>query len=722
MTGHAPGPVRAHASRRWMIGMLAIAAVFLSALVPAVTDAAPAVAAPPSTSVVAAGGSGTSAATSVRPMTLDGWNAGNIISDAVFTNKSTMSAQQIQDFFNAKVPSCQSGYTCLKDFRVTSQNRPADSYCQGYSGVANESAASIIYRVSQSCNINPQVLIVMLQKEQGLVTHTWPSGWRYDSALGQGCPDDAPCDPTYVGFFQQIYGAARQMQIYMEGRWFTWYAPGNTWNILYNPNTACGSGPVYIANKATSALYYYTPYQPNASALRAGYGEGDACGAYGNRNFYNYFTDWFGSTQGGSSANNPTGNIESVSSVPGQIRVTGWALDPDTSDSIDVHVYVNGVGYPSTAKLARPDLAPFFPKLGINHGFDISVPPTVWGAADVCVYGINRGAGTNQLFGCTTVTSYGGSPVGTIDSLTSGPGTVSVRGWAFDPDTKDPIAVHVYVGGAGYPTTANQQRTDVGAAFPVFGSAHGYQSTVTAPAGYQTVCVYGINVASGSNVLLMPCRQIFVPPATDPGTAPIGRVDAFIVKGDQVTVAGWTLDPDTNGSIPVHVYVGSSGAAYQADLSRGDIAAAFPGYGDAHGFAVQRTLPPGGAQVCAYGINNGRGANTMLGCQFVAPTLSAQPFGNFESAVAVSGGVQVSGWAIDPDTTAPIAVHFYIDGVGVPRMADQPRPDVGAAYPSAGAQHGFATMIPAGPSSHTVCAYAINDAPGNNPLLGCRSF
>jgi len=284
--------------------MLAIAAVLLAVLTPAVADTSPA-----SAAQVAAS---SAAATSVRPMTLDGWNAGNIISDAVFTNKSTMTADQIQGFFNAKVPNCLGGsdqygpIICLKDYRTTSQDRPADAYCQGYTGQASESAATIIFRVAQSCNINPQVLIVMLQKEQGLVTHIWPSAWRYSMALGQGCPDDAPCDPKYVGFFQQIYGAARQMQIYMEGRWFTYYAPGNTWNILYHPAPSnCGSGPVYVANKATAALYYYTPYQPNAAALAAGYGEGDACGAYGNRNFYNYFTDWFGSTRTSAPAQPP---------------------------------------------------------------------------------------------------------------------------------------------------------------------------------------------------------------------------------------------------------------------------------------------------------------------------------------------------------------------------------------------------------------------------------
>src|SRR5690606_5013163 len=170
-------------------------------------------------------------------------------------------------------------------------------YCSGYKGASNETAARIIHKVAQACNINPQVLIVMLQKEQGLVTHVWPSAWRYDKALGQGCPDTAPCNPKFVGFFHQIYGAGRQMQMYMEGTWFNWYAPGKTWNILHHPERSCGTSPDRVANKATSALYFYTPYQPNAAVLKAGYGTGNSCSSYGNRNFYNYFTDWFGSTQ-----------------------------------------------------------------------------------------------------------------------------------------------------------------------------------------------------------------------------------------------------------------------------------------------------------------------------------------------------------------------------------------------------------------------------------------
>ncbi|WP_292794856.1 LGFP repeat-containing protein [Microbacterium sp. UBA6633] len=299
MSRRAPRSRNTTKVTRLLTCFLAASALVIGTVVPA-TAASAATSVAPTVARTAAD----PAQTGLAKTTLVGFTPGNIISDAVFTNKSTMTEAQIQTFFNSKVSRCLGGrdennepIVCLKDFRMNTVTRPGDQYCSGYSGAANESAARIIYRVAQACNINPQVLIVMLQKEQGLVTHTWPSAWRYRIALGQGCPDTAPCDPNYIGFFHQIYGAARQMQIYMEGKWFQWYAPGRTWNILWHPNSSCGSAPVRVANKATSALYYYTPYQPNSAALKAGYGTGNSCSSYGNRNFYNYFTDWFGSTQ-----------------------------------------------------------------------------------------------------------------------------------------------------------------------------------------------------------------------------------------------------------------------------------------------------------------------------------------------------------------------------------------------------------------------------------------
>jgi hypothetical protein len=196
-----------------------------------------------------------------------------------------------------------------------------------YAGSGWESAAQIIFKVSQACGINPQVLLTTLQKEQGLVTHTWPSDWRYTIAMGQGCPDTADCDTRYYGFFNQVYGAAWQFKRYGNppgtSQYFTWYSPGRTWSIRYNPNTACGSSPVYVANQATANLYYYTPYQPNSAALAAGYGSGDSCSAYGNRNFYNYFTDWFGSTR---VANFTLAKSESSATVWIVSQGSRWAL------------------------------------------------------------------------------------------------------------------------------------------------------------------------------------------------------------------------------------------------------------------------------------------------------------------------------------------------------------------------------------------------------------
>src|SRR5690606_12678197 len=72
------------------------------------------------------------------------------------------------------------------------------------------------------------------------------------------------------------------------------YKPGRVNTIKYHPNSSCGTTQVYIRNQATAGLYNYTPYVPNQAALNAGYSTGNSCSSYGNRNFYNYLSDWFG--------------------------------------------------------------------------------------------------------------------------------------------------------------------------------------------------------------------------------------------------------------------------------------------------------------------------------------------------------------------------------------------------------------------------------------------
>jgi uncharacterized protein with LGFP repeats len=220
---------------------------------------------------------------------------GYIISDQNFFDYNSMDAGAVQAFLNARVARCvgANGQPCLKDYSTTAAAIGGDTLCQGMPGGAM-SAAQIIVAAARSCRISPKVLLVMLQKEQGLVTSTSPSEWNYRAALGQSCPDTAPCDSAFSGFYRQVYYGARQLQAYM--RYPGSYAYRVGWNnILYHPNTGCGTKPVYIQNDATRLLYIYTPYTPNTAALNNLYGTGDGCSSYGNRNFWRFYSDWFGS-------------------------------------------------------------------------------------------------------------------------------------------------------------------------------------------------------------------------------------------------------------------------------------------------------------------------------------------------------------------------------------------------------------------------------------------
>jgi hypothetical protein len=161
-------------------------------------------------------------------------------------------------------------------------------------------AARIIQQVAVACSVNPKVLLVTLQKEQGLVTSTSPTATKYRIAMGYGCPDTAACNSTYYGFFNQVYQAAYAFNKYTKSpEQYTAYQPGSR-KIGYNPKSSCGTATVNIRSKATGALYFYTPYVPNTAALANLYGTGDSCSSYGNRNFWRYFNDWFGSPVGGS--------------------------------------------------------------------------------------------------------------------------------------------------------------------------------------------------------------------------------------------------------------------------------------------------------------------------------------------------------------------------------------------------------------------------------------
>ncbi len=304
------------------------------------------------------------------------FDPGNIISDAVFFDGLAMDAGEVQAFLNAKGSACRGGSdgtACLKNYSTETFDRSGDNLCSGYRGARAESAATIIAKVAVSCRVSPRVLLVLLEKEMGLVRTTVPTAKKYIRAAGYGCPDNGTgkCDPSYEGLQNQLYRSGWQYQRYAANATSFSYRAGRNNVIQWNVPASCGTSVVYIENQATAGLYNYTPYRPNQAALNAGYGTGDSCSAYGNRNFFNYFTDWFGSTQ-------------SAGAGAIQIRykelggTSGWLGAPTTGYICGLRnygcfqAYQNGSIYWTSSTGARPVQVPTRDKWALT-GWELGV-------------------------------------------------------------------------------------------------------------------------------------------------------------------------------------------------------------------------------------------------------------------------------------------------------------------------------------------------------------
>lgn len=225
------------------------------------------------------------------------FDPGNLISDAEFFRSGSMTAEAIQSFLEQRNPDCRSGFVCMKDYKETTFSRDATILCNAYEGAENESAAQIVAKVSAACGVSAEALLVLIQKEQSLVTLTAPSQIRFDRATGYACPDTAPCDARFFGFYNQVHNAARQFKRYSNppgtSRFFTWFPIGQTSQVRLHPNASCGTTPVIMRNQATAGLHYYTPYTPNQIAVTNLAAAGDSCSSYGNRNFWRIYNYWF---------------------------------------------------------------------------------------------------------------------------------------------------------------------------------------------------------------------------------------------------------------------------------------------------------------------------------------------------------------------------------------------------------------------------------------------
>lgn len=233
------------------------------------------------------------------PIVLDmtGYDPARLIDDEVFYDSAAMSEDEIAAFITKVNKGCvpgDDGTPCLADAVFDTQTREVTTACPGgYVAATGQSAARIISGVASACGINPQVLLVLLQKEQGLLTASGPmlTARRYEAAAGYACPDGSACAPEFSGFFAQLYGAARQFQRYRLDPGSYDFVAGTPVSIPFSPDTACGSEELTLANQATAGLYDYTPFLPNAAAATGG----DDCTSWGNWNFYGCFRAFFGS-------------------------------------------------------------------------------------------------------------------------------------------------------------------------------------------------------------------------------------------------------------------------------------------------------------------------------------------------------------------------------------------------------------------------------------------
>ena len=235
-----------------------------------------------------------------EPSTQTTFSPGFIIADANFYSHDAMSEAEIQAFLDQRIGQCNSD-DCLNVLRLNMPSSPevksgstGEVICRALPGGNNLRASTVIYRVQVACGLSARVILVTLQKEQGLITSKNPSNYALAFAMGWACPDTTGCTDPNSWFGYQVYRGARQLVTYKQANFAR--QPG-VHRIAWSPDPDCGGRDVNVVNHATAALYNYTPYQPTWASLNAwpaAVSPYSSCASYGNRNFWFYYNAWFG--------------------------------------------------------------------------------------------------------------------------------------------------------------------------------------------------------------------------------------------------------------------------------------------------------------------------------------------------------------------------------------------------------------------------------------------
>ncbi|HEX3041788.1 MAG TPA: DUF1906 domain-containing protein [Solirubrobacterales bacterium] len=112
---------------------------------------------------------------------------------------------------------------------------------------------------------------------------------------------------------------------------------------------------------------------------------------------------------------NPVGYLDLAQSpAPGQVRVRGWAFDPNApTEPLAIRLSVGGkeetpgvatYELGAVASRSRRDVAAAFPEAGPKHGFDLSLPTIMSGRQRICAYALDLSSGEDRLLGCKGAT------------------------------------------------------------------------------------------------------------------------------------------------------------------------------------------------------------------------------------------------------------------------------------------------------------------------------
>lgn len=180
--------------------------------------------------------------------------------DSQFIDINALNVDQIQDIL-------KDNKSFLKDFEEGGRSAAQIIYDAAH---GHGDASGEWYGIDVHDTINPAAILAVLQKEQSLVTMRNRNDDALRVAMGYGCPDSGGSNSKYHGFTKQVENGAWQLRYNFER------AKGNGFKSYQVGDKATIDGKkVIIGNRATSALYRYTPHLgTNFTTLFAKYNPG----------------------------------------------------------------------------------------------------------------------------------------------------------------------------------------------------------------------------------------------------------------------------------------------------------------------------------------------------------------------------------------------------------------------------------------------------------------